>query len=285
LQDAVRVKQAGPGRFEVPNWDPASQKKVRDALLVLGATLPDLRRAFGARDQVDPIRHLLGTAMAWGGNPDKDAFYLNVTPPRNDGTTVYKLTVKDVPVDGFWSISVYNAKGYFEPNQYDAYTLNNLTAKKSKDGSVTVQLGGYDGKTPNCLPVMPGWNYMVRLYRPRKEILDGTWKFPEARPVERVEKKLPEKLLGKWVVKGGELDGAAFDFRGDGSMVGRVNVKGMEAIIKARVRVEGNKLFSVTQDPVGKDDTRTLIIKTLNANELIVQDGRGQVITLKRARE
>jgi hypothetical protein len=27
---------------------------------------------------------------------------------------------------------------------------------------------------------MKGWNYMVRLYRPRKEILDGTWKFPEA---------------------------------------------------------------------------------------------------------
>jgi hypothetical protein len=30
---------------------------------------------------------------------------------------------------------------------------------------------------------MPGWNYMVRLYRPRKEILDETWKFPEAQPV------------------------------------------------------------------------------------------------------
>ena len=29
---------------------------------------------------------------------------------------------------------------------------------------------------------MKGWNYMVRLYRPRKEILDGTWKFPEAQP-------------------------------------------------------------------------------------------------------
>jgi hypothetical protein len=27
---------------------------------------------------------------------------------------------------------------------------------------------------------MKDWNYMVRLYRPRKEILDGTWKFPEA---------------------------------------------------------------------------------------------------------
>ena len=65
----------------------------------------------------------------------------------------------------------------------NAYTLNNITAKKSDDGSVTIQFGGCDGKTPNCLPIMPGWNYMVRLYRPRKEILDGTWKFPEAQPV------------------------------------------------------------------------------------------------------
>ena len=45
--------------------------------------------------------------------------------------------------------------------------------KKDADGSVTVQFGGCDGKTPNCLPIMPGWNYIVRLYRPRKEILNG----------------------------------------------------------------------------------------------------------------
>jgi hypothetical protein len=31
---------------------------------------------------------------------------------------------------------------------------------------------------------MNGWNYMVRLYRPRPEILDGTWKFPEAQPAD-----------------------------------------------------------------------------------------------------
>jgi hypothetical protein len=30
---------------------------------------------------------------------------------------------------------------------------------------------------------MGGWNYMVRLYRPRSEILNGTWKFPEAQPI------------------------------------------------------------------------------------------------------
>jgi hypothetical protein len=184
LQDTIQVEQRGPGRFEVPNWDPVSQKKVRDALLVLGETLPDSKRMFGTRAEVDPVRHLIGTAMAWGGNPEKDAVYLNVTPKENDGKTPYRLTVKDVPVDGFWSISVYNAKGYFEPNERNAYTLNNLTAKAGSDGSITVQFGGCGGTTPNCLPIVPGWNYIVRLYRPRREILDGTWKFPEAQPVK-----------------------------------------------------------------------------------------------------
>jgi hypothetical protein len=183
LQDAIQVEQKSPGKFEVPNWDPVSQKKIRDALLILGETLPDSKQMFGTKAEVDPVRHLIGTAMAWGGNPEKDAIYLNVTPKENDSEATYRLTVKDVPVDGFWSISVYNAMGYFEPNKQNAYTLNNLTAKKEPDGSITVQFGSCDGKTPNCLPTVPGWNYIVRLYRPRKEILDGTWNFPEARPV------------------------------------------------------------------------------------------------------
>jgi hypothetical protein len=185
LQDAIRVEQpGGPGRFEVPNWDQASQKKVRDALLVLGATLPDTKRMFGRRDQVDPVRHLIGTAMAYGGNPEKDALYLNITPSKNDGKTVYRVTINgEVPVDGFWSIIVYNDKGYLERNLYDTYSLNSITAKKDANGSISIQLGGCDGKIANCLPTMPGWNYMVRLYRPRAEILDGTWKFPKAEPV------------------------------------------------------------------------------------------------------
>jgi hypothetical protein len=191
LQDAVKVDQQNPGRFEVPNWDRNSEKKVRDALLVLGSTLTDTKRTFGPRDQVDPVRHLIGTATAWGGNPEEDALYLNVTPAKNDGKTIYKLTVKDVPVEAFWSISVYNADGYFEKNEYDAYTLNNITSRKNTDGSVTVQFGGCEGKRSNCVPIMPGWNYLVRLYRPRPEILDGSWKFPEAQPAGSAE--VPER--------------------------------------------------------------------------------------------
>src|SRR5215469_5876838 len=184
LQDALTASQQSPGTFEIPNWDEASLNKVRAALLQLGETISDTRRMFGAnQDRVDPVRHLIGTALVWGGLPEKDALYLPVTPVRNDGPTIHKLAVKDVPVDGFWSITVYNPEGYLEPNQYNVYAVNNITANKGADGSVAIQFGGCDGEIPNCLPIMKGWNYTVRLFRPRPEILDGTWEFPEAQPV------------------------------------------------------------------------------------------------------
>jgi hypothetical protein len=182
LQDQIKAAQNQSGRFEVPNWDPVSQKKVRDALLTLGSTLPDTRRMYGSRSEVDPVRFLIGAALGWGANPPDQALYLNVEPPRNDGNTIYKLNVGHVPVDGFWSVSVYDESGYFKANPENAYSLNNITAHKDADGTISIQFGGCDGKVTNCLPVTKGWNYIVRLYRPQAEILDGKWKFPEAQP-------------------------------------------------------------------------------------------------------
>ncbi|GAA3210303.1 DUF1214 domain-containing protein [Microbacterium terregens] len=88
------------------------------------------------------------------------------------------LSAMVVPVDGFWSISVYNAKGYFEPNEREAHTANNITGVKNADGSTTVRFGDYPRDVPNAIPVTEGWNYLVRLYRPRPEVLDGSWVFP-----------------------------------------------------------------------------------------------------------
>jgi hypothetical protein len=182
LQDAIVVAQpGGPGSFAVPDWDPVSQQTVRDALITLSATVPDSLRTFGPKSEVDPVRHLIGTAYAWGGNPERDAFYLSVVPPADDGATVHRLIVRDVPVDGFWSITVYDKSGYFAPNPQNAYSVNNITAVRESDESIIVQFGGEQG--PNLLPVTEGWNYIVRMYRPRAEILDGTWTFPAARPV------------------------------------------------------------------------------------------------------
>ena len=186
LQDAIKVEQKSAGEFKAPSWDATSQDKVRTALINLAAANGglDSRRMFGRKDQVDPIQHLIGTAAGWGGNPATAAMYVGVEPAENDGKTIYRLTVKDVPVDGFWSVSVYNAEGYFAKNAANAYSLNSVTAKPNADGSYTIQFGGCDGKTPNCLPTMPGWNYTVRLYRPRAEILDGKWTFPAAEAVK-----------------------------------------------------------------------------------------------------
>ena len=179
LQDAITVSQKEVGNLELPNWDQASLKEIREALLVLAKHTDGFKQAFGTKEQVDPIMHLIGTAAGWGGNPDKDATYIGAAVPKNDGTTVYKLRVKDVPVDAFWSVSVYNAEGYFEKNPYNAYSLNNLAAKKEPDGAVTIQFGECDGIIPNCLPIMANWNYTVRLYRPGAEILSGEWTFPK----------------------------------------------------------------------------------------------------------
>lgn len=184
VQDAIRVEQASTGAFEAPDWDKASQDRVRDALNALAPLRGDDSGAlFGTRSEVDPVAHLIGTAIGWGGNPRYAAVYESAYPKQNDGNIVHRLTAKDVPVDGFWSISLYNARGYFEKNDRDAYSVNNLTAKPDPDGSVTVQFGDCRAGTPNCLPIMAGWNYTVRLYRPRREIIDAAWKFPEARPV------------------------------------------------------------------------------------------------------
>lgn len=67
-----------------------------------------------------------------GGNPEKGALYFSITPARNDGSTIYKLTVGDVPVDGIWSLAVYDNEGYFQPNQHNAYSLNSITVKKAR---------------------------------------------------------------------------------------------------------------------------------------------------------
>lgn len=179
LQDRVLTDQASVGAFEVPDWDEASLHAVRNALNVLAATKADASGMFGDKAKLNPIDHLLGTAYGWGGNPKEAAVYQNGVAHINDGQAPYVLTARNVPVDGFWSVTVYNARGFMEPNDRNAYSVNNVTAKPNADGSVTVHFGG-DPSAANYLPITPGWSYVVRMYQPRKPVVDGSWRFPEA---------------------------------------------------------------------------------------------------------
>lgn len=178
LQDRIQIEQADMGTLELPNWDNESRLEMMQAINVLAGSLPTTEGFFGEKDKIDPIKHLMGTAYGYAGNPREAAIYLNIVPEKNDGETPYRVTVRDVPVDGFWSITMYDAEGYMEKNEYGAYSFNNKSAKKNDDGSITIHFGG-DPNQVNHLPTPKGWNCIIRLYQPRKELLEGRWDFPE----------------------------------------------------------------------------------------------------------
>ena len=98
LQDAIIVEQPRPGTFEVPVWDSASCEAVREEIVALSRQQHiDSSRMFGAKGEVEPLAYLIGAATGWGGLPRSAAVYESGAAARNDGKTVYRLTVTTCP--------------------------------------------------------------------------------------------------------------------------------------------------------------------------------------------
>ena len=145
----------------MPDYDEDSFGTTRQAVLTLAAGVRSADSMFGPR--ATSIRSSICSARPPGGaEPANEAIYRVVTAGRHDGR--YESRRKDVPVDGFWSITVYNKSGYFEKNPSGAYSVNNITGDPDPNGSVTVQFGGHDsmrrtrcrsrtdGTMPSALP-------------------------------------------------------------------------------------------------------------------------------------
>jgi len=180
LKDAVGLEAASARPYSHEDYDRATLDTTRAALLKLAEGVPDAARMFGKKQDVDPVRHLIGTAFGWGGLPENEAFYFTEAGPRPAGN--YTFTFEDVPVDAFWSLAIYNRDGYFEANPYNSFGMNSISADADADGKVTLNLSPEDRGLPNHVYVMDGWNYVLRFYKPQQSVVDRSWKPPTPIP-------------------------------------------------------------------------------------------------------
>lgn len=141
----------------------------------------------------DYLQRATITYFGLGANRPQDAVYptsaVDSTGQPYDGANTYTLHFdKDQfpPVDGFWSLTMYDEGFFFVDNPINRYTLSQRdTFVTNPDGSVDLYLQ-HENPGPereaNWLPAPAGkFNLMMRLYWPKEtppSIIDGTWKPP-----------------------------------------------------------------------------------------------------------
>jgi hypothetical protein len=144
------------------------------------------------------LQRALITAIGLGANRPEDAVYPTSEGPdivkKYNGANKYVMRFAKgelPPVNGFWSLTMYDAGYFFVDNPLNRYTLSQRNKLKANaDGSIDLYIQhespGKD-KESNWLPA-PSDQFilMMRLYWPKDKspsILDGSWKIPEVKEV------------------------------------------------------------------------------------------------------
>jgi hypothetical protein len=145
--------------------------------------------------------YLVRSAIAYrslAGNAPEEAIYFNADKDSSgkplDGANRYTLRFEKgqlPPVDGFWSLTMYDGKTFFMvENSKKRYSIGSRTPglQFAPDGSLTLYVQHESpgpSKEANWLPAPSGsFDIHLRTYIPRKELLDSTYKLP---PVMKVE--------------------------------------------------------------------------------------------------
>lgn len=118
---------------------------------------------------------------------------LDVNGGRLNNASRYTVTFpKDAtpPVNGFWSLSIYNEHHFFVANPINRFSVGtkNRDLKLNPDGSLTIHVQANAPADPaqraNWLPAPKGdFSLYVRAYWPKAAIMEGSWTPP---PVQRV---------------------------------------------------------------------------------------------------
>lgn len=244
------------------------------------------------------------TAVGLGANRPQDAVYpmseVDVEGKAYSGANKYVLHFpkgKLPPVNGFWSLTMYDAQMFFVPNSLKRYTLSSrFKFNYQKDGSLDLYLQkdspGKD-KEANWLPAPSGkFVLMLRLYWPKKEVLEGKWEPPGVKRIEGNKEKgnkkpaaaaLPGLMLGKWIVKGEDMDGSMLEFSNDGTLHGEFRINDKLAVLKGTIQVDNKVLRCTTVNPkTNMEETNALTIIILTKTQFIVEDKEGKRIKMER---
>lgn len=113
--------------------------------------------------------------------------------PRISQSNFYAAGHKDQtpPVDGFWSLTLYDAKHFFVPNEIKRYSLGtkNKTSKYNPDGSLTIYVQADpppEAQRANWLPTPKNADFslFMRAYWPKTAVIDGSWTPPAVQRIE-----------------------------------------------------------------------------------------------------
>jgi hypothetical protein len=178
LQDQIKLTQKDRGSYTVfNNWDMneiLTMRKKYQELAFQNKITSEMM--FGKKGEVPLLNHNCGAASGWGGMTKEQAVYLNYKPTNSNPAT---LTLKDVPIKAFWSITIYDEDGY---PQGDIYNINSAFAKANNDGLVVIHFGG-DNSADNYMDIFDEWTFVLRLYMPTEAYFNGSWIRPELIPL------------------------------------------------------------------------------------------------------
>ena len=208
LQDqfVIHAKSADP--FPPFNWDKASLDKLRAQYEKEGAKYSSYKGMQGPRGKVNEKTRHIAAAAAWGLFPEWDATYLNYNG-NHPIDACWRATYQVPENKAFWSITVYGKDGFLKS---DNAIVNSSNVKLNKDGTFTVYYGSRAlcGKVANRLDTTPGWNFLMRIYRPGKSVLNGHYKLPKAQRylrdmIENYIREYPNqeqvRMMNTWLKK------------------------------------------------------------------------------------
>jgi hypothetical protein len=149
---------------------------------------------------VSVLYHSAGTKGGWGAPDPAHSAYEAVLLDANgnelrgrDGP--YAVTTEAPPVDAFWSVTVYDTErgGRLHPNSANRYHINDTTAARNRDGSLTFTFALTCGAEDNCLEVPPGrFDVTIRYFLPHEPIVSGAWRFPAIERLADFRKNLTD---------------------------------------------------------------------------------------------